>query len=177
MAKKQIIRLINEEISNFDFLGLDEIKQEDSIESVLKSRDFQVRFVNDVLRNFNDGTIFKDKEEIEQSSNVEDLQPDGYEKLNVTYIIDFKYNYQGKDMPLSIIIEGNNVWYDLQVTNDPGDWYTPPSGEASLDIDWNDFGVKIMYDGEIEVELDWLYKNKELYKKFVQMFIGNLVSV
>jgi hypothetical protein len=177
MKKKNVIRLINEEISDFDYLNINELEKEDNVEGTLKSRDFQTSLVRDLMSNFNNPNIFKDKEVIEQSSNVEDLEPDSVQRLNVSYIVDFIYNYNGKDMPLAIIIEGKDMWQDLNVVRDEGDWYTPPSAEASLDFDWNDFEVKVMYDGEIEVELDWLYKNKELFRKFLEYFIGDLVRV
>ena len=177
MEKKHVIRLINEEISNFDYLNIDELEKEDSVDGLLKSKEFQTKLIHDLMTSFTNNQIFKDKEIIQQDSNVEDLEPDSTQKLNVTYIVDFIYNYMGKDMPLSVIIEGNDLWQDLRITSDPGDWYTPPSGEANLDFDWTDFQVKVMYDGEIEVEMDWLYKNKELFRKFLDYFIGDLVRV
>ncbi len=177
MAKKHVIRLINEEISNFDYLNMNELEEEDSVEGVMKSREFQTQLVHDLITNFNNEGIFKNKEVIEQSSNVNDLEPDSVQRLEVSYIVDFTYNYQGKDLPLSIIIEGKDMWQDLRIDRDAGDYMTEPSAEADLDFDWTDFQAKVMYDGEIEVELDWLYKNKELFRKFLEYFIGDLVTV
>jgi hypothetical protein len=177
MAKKQIIRLINEEISGFDYLNQEQLQEEDNVENVLKSKDFQTKLVHDMMNSFNNTNIFKNKEVIEQSSNVEELEPDSVQGLNIEYIVDFIYNYQGKDMPISVIIEGNDIWQDLHVDRDSGDYYTPPSVESKLDFDWMDINSKIMYDGEVEVELDWLYKNKDIYRKFLERFVGHLVEV
>lgn len=177
MAKKHVIRLINEEISNFDYLNMNELQQEDNVAATMKSREFQTQLVHDLMTRFDNTGIFKNKEVIEQNSNVEDLEPDSVQKLNVTYIVDFSYNYQGKELPLSIIIEGKDMWQDLRVDRDSGDYLTPPSAEAELDFDWTEFQAKVIYDGEIEVELDWLYKNQQLFRKFLEYFIGDLVSV
>jgi len=177
MDKKHVIRLINEEISGYDYLDQEKLQEEDNIEGVLKSKDFQTKLVHDMMNSFENPNIFKDKEVIEQSSNVEELEPDSVQGLNISYIVDFNYNYQGIDMPLSIIVEGNDMWQDLDVVRDTGDYMTPPSAEATLDFDWMDIQSKIMYDGAVEVELDWLYKNKELYRKFLDKFISHLVDV
>ena len=177
MKKKNLIRIINEEISGFDYLNQEQLEEEDNVENVLKSRDFQTKLVHDLMNNFNDPNLFKDKEVIEQSSNVEDLEPNSGKGLNLTYIVDFTYNYQGKDMPLTVIIEGENVWHDLQVDTDPGDWYTEPSSQASLDLNWMDIDTKIMYDGAIEIDLSWVFRNKDLYMKFLEYFVGDLVGV
>ena len=124
-----------------------------------------------------ENTIFKNKEVIEQSSNVDDLEPNSAQNLNVTYIVDFNYIYNGRDLPLSMIIEADNIWQDLSVDYIKGDYYTQPSTNANINFDWEDFRVKVMYDGEREVDLDWLYKNKPVFKRFLEKFIGNLVSV
>lgn len=177
MKRKDLFRLINEEISEYGFLTLDELENEKSLENFLKSKEFQTKFVYDILNNFQtNNQLFKDKEVVAHSSNIEDLDPNNFEKFKVEYIIDFIYDYNGKEMPLSLIIEGNDVSYDLDINRTASNYINPPDVETNIDIDWNDFSVKIMYDGEIEVELDWLYKNKDLYKKFIQSFVEDLTS-
>ena len=141
MKDKNLVRIINEEISGFDFLNQKQLQEEDNIENTLKSRDFQTKLVYDLLNNFNNPAVIKNKEVIEQSSNSEELEPDSTQRLNVSFIADFTYNYNGIDMPLTIIIEGDNIWYDLNVKHDRGDYYTPPSTESNLDYDWPMIGV------------------------------------
>lgn len=177
MKDKNLVRIINEEISGFDFLNQKQLQEEDNIENTLKSRDFQTKLVYDLLNNFNNPAVIKNKEVIEQSSNSEELEPDSTQRLNVSFIADFTYNYNGIDMPLTIIIEGDNIWYDLNVKHDRGDYYTPPSTESNLDYDWKDISVKVMYDGAIEVDLDWLYKNDKVYQKFVDYFVNDLLDI
>ena len=179
MNRKDLIRLINEEVSGYDFLNLDEIENEESLESLLSSKEFQTKFVHDVLNNFGgqaSNQLFKNKEVVAHSSNIEDLEPNSFQKFRVQYVIDFTYNYNGKEMPLSLIIEGDDIAYDLDVVRTPSDYVTPPETDTNFDINWDDFSVKIMYDGAIEVELDWLYKNKNIYKKFIQSFVNDLIS-
>jgi len=175
--KKNLIRILNEEVSNFDYLSQEQIQEDDNVEQVLKSRDFQTKLVYDLVNSWNNPNIIKNKEVIEQSSNVEDLEPDSTQRLNVSFIADFKYDYNGQELPLSIIVEGENMWQDLNVTRDAGDYYTEPTADATLDYDWKDIGVKIMYDGAIEIELNWLYENEEKYKKFIHYFVGHLLDV
>jgi len=179
MENKQLIRIINEEISNFDYLSQEQIQEEDNMQGVLKSRDFQTKLVYDLINNWNNPNIIKNKQVIEQTSNVDQLEPDSVQRLNVSFIADFNYDYSGNEMPLTIIVEGQDMWQDLQVNRDGGDYMTPPSADATLNYDWTEIGVKVMYDGEYEVELDWLYeeKNKKLYEKFVQHFVGNLLEI
>jgi len=44
-----IIKIIKEEIDNYDFLGLDEIAKENDYMSIINSKQFQTQFVNDVI--------------------------------------------------------------------------------------------------------------------------------
>lgn len=177
MKDKKLIRAINEEISNFDFLNQEELQEENNMVDFLKSKEFQTRLIYDLMNRFNNNTIFKNKEVIEQSSNVEELEPDSSQRLNVTYVVDFNYDFNGRDLPLSIIIEADNIWQDLSVKHVTGDYDTEPSTNTILDFDWSDFRVKVMYDGETEVDLEWLYNNKPVFKTFLERFIGDLVSV
>lgn len=97
--------------------------------------------------------------------------------LNIRYILEFNYDYNGQEMPLNIIIEGNDVKYDLDVDTDPGDYLTPSSTESNLDIAWDDINTKVMYDGTYDVDMEWLYKDKEKARKFLDKFISDLVTM
>ena len=172
---KNIKNIINEE--TFDFLSTNENEQQDAIEEVLSSKDFQTRLVFDLYNNFDNPNIIKDKEVVEQSSNKEDLEADGYTNLDIRYILDFTYNYNGQEMPLNIIIEGNDVRYDLDIDTDPGDYLTPSSTESKLDVAWDDINTKVMYDGAFDVDMDWLYKDKQKARAFLEKFISDLVTL
>ena len=53
MISKDIIRTINEEISNFDYLNNDKQVSEDEKAQLLASEDFQKQFVIDSISNRN----------------------------------------------------------------------------------------------------------------------------
>ena len=172
---KNIKNIINEEA--FDFLSTNENDQQDAVEEVLRSKDFQTKLVYDLYHNFDDPNIIKDKEIVEQSSNKEELESDGYIDLNIRYILDFNYDYNGHKMPLNIIIEGNDVKYDLDVDTDPGDYLTPSYTDSNLDIAWDDINTRVMYDGTYDVDMEWLYKDKQKTRKFLDKFISDLVTI
>ena len=49
MKNKQLIKIINEEISGFDFLGNEEYLKEEEDINILKNEDFQKQFICDLL--------------------------------------------------------------------------------------------------------------------------------
>ena len=54
MKKRDFIRIINEEISEFDFLGNEQYLKEQEIVDLLKNEDFQKQFICDSLLSIND---------------------------------------------------------------------------------------------------------------------------
>jgi len=176
MADKNLKDIINEEVNGFDFLGMDQIKEDENLRDVVSGRDFQTKFVTDVVNNFNDTTKFKDSQVVFKSVSEDDVS-DG-EGINVEYGIDFTYDYDGNDLKISLYFDGDNVSNDLEQNNDPGNYFNEPDTRQNYkNIEWSNIDVKMFDDSGDEIDMKWLDKNPKLYESFVRTFIQPLLEI
>jgi len=175
--KKNIINIINEEISNFDFLGNEKYLKEEEINSLLQNEDFQKQFICDSLLNKNnlktkiaEAQISGDWEEGNEASN-----------LNIKYQLDFEYVFDLNKEPIKFIVDfnGNNVGINITEKNYSGDYNNEPQTESYYDyINWSDIDVTLLSnDGD---EIDFIafkkapIKIKELFiRNYTESFISN----
>lgn len=126
MTKINITEIINDEISNFDFLGNDEYLREQEIVDLLSNKELQKQFISDSLLNkINRINIIKivDSNLI---SNWEEPNTNDANQILLDYSINMKYEYDSMKEPLlfnlnfnsdNIDIKNNNIdWKDINVT-------------------------------------------------------------
>ena len=58
MKTKELYKMINEEASEFDFLGMNNVDDEKTHNDLLDSKEFQTNLVNDIINNMNDKNKF-----------------------------------------------------------------------------------------------------------------------
>jgi hypothetical protein len=144
MEKKYFIKMINEEISKFDFLGNDAYNKEEESVDLLKNEDFQKQFICDSLVNnknikvrVTEARVGGDWEEGNEASSL---------SLECFTEITYKYDINKEPIVFGLNFSSNNVKITIQATHDSGDWskYIAPSGEASYsEIDWNSIDVEL----------------------------------
>ena len=178
MKNKDIIRIINEEISNFDFLSMDQIREDEEDFNTINSKEFQISFVNDILNNIHDKTKFKEFKDLYKNTNEDDLEIDpdwGNTPLNIEYDLEVKYIYNGKEIPITLHFEGKEINYDPNIETSRGDYLTPSYERMSYrDIDWGDIELTV-YDSEgDDVNFDWLKNNEKLYYQFVKQLVRGI---
>ena len=152
MDTKEIIKILNEEIDRFDFLGMDVKEATDAKKNLVNSKDFKVNFVNDILENNRDSIKFSEVVGSKKdNNNPNDIFNVGNSEL--FYEIHMYYEFNGKEYELTLLLEGKNV-------------ITEPS------IDWEDIDVTLVFDdtGE-EVDIDWLKNDENIYKEFIKSLI------
>ena len=144
MINKYIYKIINEEISGFDFLGNEQyLKEEENIE-LLKNIDFQKQFICDSLINKN-----KIKQKIIDASIGGDWKEgNDASKLTIEYFVDIEYLFDPNKEPAKFTISfySENVRIGIYTTHDPGSYenYIEPSDEAQYtDIEWRDIDVSL----------------------------------
>jgi len=176
MDQKDIIRIINEEIQEFDFLGTDEAQNEQDYSNYLSDRNFQTQFVYDVINSFNDKTKFKDEDVTYKRTSEDDILDK--ETLNIDYGVDITYIYDGKDIRLSLNFDGDSISHDLQHYDQPATYETPPEGDIWYNsIDWSDIDLNIFDDDGNEVNFDWLKSNQDMYNKFISAVISPILDI
>jgi hypothetical protein len=185
MNNKYFIRIINEEIKNFDFLNSDEQHKEQENIDLLMNEDLQKQFICDSLLNRNDKikNVSISDSKIGGSWNEQDF--DNADKLNIEYNLNLSYVYDSNKEPLdfSISFNGYNVGIVVAGDNDRGDYNTPPTNDSWFkSINWLDINVTLFtVDGE---EIPFIaYKKapqniRSLFnKEFLEEFISTQTSM
>lgn len=159
--------MINELYSSRRASNLEEILDSDanpSKEEVLNSKDFQVNLINDLVgkKNIDSWTVHK------SSGSIDDLESENDKKFRVDYDFDFKYNFHGIKVPLTLFING-----EVEVDHKPTKSWTPRE-YSKPSIDYNTLGNHVdlaLYDDDgSEISLTWL--TPELKAKVVKSIIS-----
>ena len=154
MDNKDLIRILNEEIKNFDFLGNDEQQKEQETIDLLSNPDLQKQFICDSLLNKNakikidvlDSIVSGDYEEGPEEAN----------NLTIEYNIKVHYTYDQSKEPLTfdLTFDGDNVPISVDSDYDKGVWAgtmpdsTAPSGGDWISfVEWGYVEVKMWVDG------------------------------
>ena len=140
-------RLINEEVSKFDFLGMENSGNEDARDSILSSKDFQTNIVIDIINNPNDRNKFKKISTTFVNKDV-DMFND-VEKVDLA--IDMTYCYNEKDFELIFFLNGEK----------DGD-----------DISFKDFSLKVFSKAGDQIKFDWVEKNEKLYNTLIEKIVS-----
>jgi hypothetical protein len=147
MKNKQLIKIINEEISEFDFLGNEQYVKEEEGVNVIKNEEFQKQFICDLL--------LKRKEKIKTLQVVQSEFGDNWEEreyMTIDYIIELAYTYDTTKEPakLGLQLKGDRIGYSEDSDYDPGKLMgtmpdsTPPSGGNWFNqIDWDAIDVEM----------------------------------
>lgn len=154
MNRKDFYRIINEEISDFDFLSNDKYIKEKKEVALLHNEQFQKRFIIDSI------TAMRDKIKITSSdssvTNDPELRIDvNHEDMNVASNLDILYAYEGGKQPIKIDISfnGDHIRYstefrDINGSDDQRDdvdsWYSS--------VNWGDIDVTLFTPQGDEIE-------------------------
>lgn len=122
MRKKDLYRLINEEIGNFDFLGNSKVINELSHEQTVNSKDFQTKLVHQLLTNSSiiTNAIYTNKESsIEQIPSTIELE------------LEIEFSYNNKIYSIILLLEGEDI-------NEPDSFNLKlfSKGGEEIDLEW-----------------------------------------
>jgi len=150
MFDKNSIKIINEEIGKFDFLGNEDQSKEQEIIDLLQNEDFQKQFICDSLLNKKS----KIKEEV-RYSNIGGNWEEDFEdtnKMTIEYFLHIAYQYDQTKDPIKFELDfySENIeisktgWYDKGRTGGTTDSDIAPSGEAWFNkFNWNNIEVSM----------------------------------
>lgn len=147
MSSKNIYKIINEEVSDFDFLGMGGNSDENIHNELLTSKDFQTKLITNIVNNIADRDIFKKISATYVNRDV-DMHNDREEidlELELTYL------YNEKEYNLIIFISGDK----------DGD-----------DVNYADFNVKLFSKAGDQIKIDWVEKNSKLFETFIETLVS-----
>ena len=180
MDKKNFIRIVNEEIKNFDFLNNDEqLKEQESIDLIM-NEDLQKQFICDSLLNRNDKINIIRVDDARIGGNWEDQDFDNADKITIEYNVTVGYTYDSSKEPLefSLSFNGDSVGIQVAGTNDTGDYNTPPANDSWFkSINWHDITVTMFTKEGEEIPFLAFEKAPENIKNlFTREFLENFIS-
>ena len=147
MKRKELYKVINEEISEFDFLGMTGVKDEFDHNNLLHSKDFQTNLIKDIITNLNDNNKIKNF----SSTFVNKEIDTNHDSESIELEIELTYNYKETNYELIIFIEGDKE-----------------DDKTNLD----NFDMKLFSKAGDQIKMEWVEKNKELYKRLIESLIA-----
>jgi hypothetical protein len=189
MIDKDIIRIINEEASNFDFLGNEDYLKGQEVIDLLQNEDFQKQFICDSLLERKN----KIKTDVFESNLGGDWEDDSQDARNLTldYFLKVEYRYDQEKEPVkfelsfysdSISISKTDN-YDKGRVGGTTDSDVAPSGEASFNgFDWTDINVDLNAPEGDDIKFVAFEKApiriKMLFiRQYVEEYIGNYTGM
>jgi hypothetical protein len=146
MKTKELYKMINEEASEFDFLGMNNVDDEKTHNDLLDSKEFQTNLVNDIINNKNDKDKFTNF-----SSTYVNKNTDMYNDVEIIELeIEPTYVFEGKDYHLIFFLSGNN----------------------DEKINFKNFNIKIFSKAGDQIKMEWVEKNEDLYEAFIESLIS-----
>ena len=152
MNKRNFVKIINEEINNFDFLNNDEFLKEQEITDLLQNEDLQKQFICDSLLNRNDKIKIVKIIDSHVTGNWDEFNKEDADRLSLEYSVNIEYLYDMQKKPLNFNLYFQADKIDISVNGwyDSGNWggtmpdAIEPSGESWYDVfDWDDIDVTI----------------------------------
>lgn len=184
MRKKDFIKIINEEIAQYDFLNNDKYLAEQENVELLSEEYFQKQFIIDSITRMKD-KIKKSNEDMGISYIDPELGESPHNDLNVEYGVDIEYKYQDLEEPVkfSLYFYGDNVGYTTEGWYDPGRWAgtmadsIEPSGEHYItSVDWWDIKPMIYTEDGEEIELKALEKEpSNVQDLFIRAYLEDAI--
>ena len=146
MKTKELYRMINEEASEFDFLGMNKLNDENTHNDLLESKEFQTNLVNDIINNISDKNKFT-----KFSATYINRDVDMHNDIEIIELeIELTYVFEDKDYQLIFFLSGNN----------------------DNKINFNLFNIKIFSKAGDQIKMEWVEKKKDLYEVFIESLIS-----
>ena len=187
MGEKDLIKIIKEELNEFDFLNNDKHLEEDENLELLSNPDFQKQFICDSLVN---ETKIRQIETAEAwiggDWEVAYHELEDANKLQIQYDLKLAYAYDQTKEPVefNILFHSDNIGISMGGNYDPGRWggtmgdAIEPSGEAWFDyVNYYDIEVKLFSVEGDEIKFDALEKAPDkIHYLFVQKYVESYIS-
>lgn len=176
----ELIKIIKEEISTFDFLGNDKFLKEQEVNNLLINEDLQKQFICDSLLNKNDKIKILKIVDSSITGNWDETNTEEANKLSLEYSLDMQYLYDVEKEPLNFNLTFSADKIDISVDGwyDAGNYKTAPSSDSWYNsFDWSDINVSIYtMDGD---DINFIAFDKAPEKiqiLFIREFIQNFIE-
>ena len=176
MCNLHILNIINEEITNFDYLNMNKNQKENNDFELLSNSDFQKQIICDIFLNKN-----KFKINILDSSITGDwdAEENGITYMNLEYFTKIIYKYDQNQEPITFGLDfyGNNIGI-TKTDNNQGEYITEPIQNKWINgINWSDINVSLVTDYDDEVKFTTFETApSKIQTIFIREFIADFIS-
>ena len=152
MNNDNFVKIINEEIKNFDFLGNDEFLKEQEVTDLLINEDLQKQFICDSLLGRSDKVKIAHIDESYIGGNWENDNKENADRITIEYHLKIEYRYDAEKEPIvfKLNFDADKVNISVGGQYDSGSWggtmgdAIEPSDESWFNwFNWSDIGVTI----------------------------------
>ena len=146
MKRKEIYKMINEEVSEFDFLGITGVNNELAHNKILKSKEFQTNLIKDVVTDISNKNKFSD--------------------ISTTFVnkeTDINNDTETIELEMELTYHHNEEQYNLILFMD--------GNVDDESINYNGFNIKFFSNAGDQIKMEWIEQNKELYKRLIESLI------
>jgi len=176
MKNLSIVNIINEEISNFDFLGNDSYSKQRETSDLIENEDFQNQFILDSINKPE-----KIKQSVSHATVGGDWQNNESGTLRIEYFTEITYSYDQTKEPVKFTLDfsGYNVSFTATHSVDAGDNMTPDYKQDWFDfIDWSEIDVTATTPQGDTIEFTALQKQQPqvrdaFFRKYLERLIEN----
>ena len=178
MKRKDFIRIINEEVGEFDFLNNEKYQQEQEILKLLENPQFQKQFIIDSITKMRDKISFDDF--FARIYNDPDFQDQFHNDINLEVNAEIGYIYDPSKDPIKMTLtfNGTNIHYETDSEESSGDQHTPSYSDTSYKtIAWDEIDVNLYSIEGDEIEFVALKKAPNNIKElFIRSYIEDVIK-
>jgi len=180
MSNKNIIKIINEVISEFDFLGNDKNNKEQEIIDLLKNEELQKQFICDSLLNKKDRIKILNISDSTIGGNWDEVNTDNATTITIKYDLKIQYTYDINKEPLifNLYFDSDGITIDVTSWHDSGDYNRPPEGESWIDkFNWDDIEVTLFtIEGDDIPFIAFQKAPPRIQTLFIRNYIENFIG-
>jgi hypothetical protein len=163
MKKSNLINIIKEEISGFDYLNNNAYNKEQKNIDIVKDEDFQKQFICDsilgkknILKKVSYARIGGDWKEKDDATS-----------LSIDYSLDIEYKYDSNEEPAEFTLKFNSKHIDIEVNEK----------EKYDKINWND--IEVSLDSQNEDKINFIAFKKapnKIQNLFIREYLENFIQ-
>lgn len=190
MSNQNFIKVINEEITNFDFLGNEKYLKEQEDIDLMQNEDFQKQFICDSLLHLGNKVKVIKTTDARLGGNwekdIDDLQGSGIVNMSLEYFTITEYYYDQTKSPIRFSLDffSNGIqveksgWYDKGRIGGTTDSDYAPSGDAWFDkINWSDIEVSLYTEDGDEIQFLAFEKAPlQIQNLFIRAFVEQFIE-
>lgn len=182
---KKIIKVINETISEYDFLGMNKLKEQQQYYELIENEEFQKQFITDFMLGKTDKYKIIDTSDAKITGDYDtDFAADQVNHINIEYGIRIEYKYDPNKEPIQFELyfdndERINIGIDGKEDSISGaDWGSQRIHDSWItSVEWDKINVNLYSIEGDEIEFKAFKKAPQNIKElFVREFTKDLIE-